>query len=579
MSTDSPTSRALSEVEQIKEASRYLRGTLKGSLADPLTGGISPADQALIKFHGTYLQDDRDARERRQHKKLEPAYSFMVRVRVPGGICLPAQWSKLDELASQYGGDTLRLTTRQAVQFHGVLKQDLQTLIRDVDSVGLDTIAACGDVNRNVICSPDPEASELHAQVYDAALAISRHLTPRTGAYREIWLDGEQVHESGTDEEPIYGRTYLPRKFKIALAIPPDNDVDVFAHDLGFIAIAEHGALAGFDVVVGGGMGMTHGVLATYPQLGRTIGYCPPDEVLEVAEAVVAIQRDFGDRTDRKRARLKYTIDDRGLSWFTDELTRRRGRALEPARPYRFTRNGDRFGWHQGHQGRWNLVLFVENGRVRDLPDRQLLAGLRELARVHAGDFRLTPNQNLIIGMVAPEARAGIQRIVDQYGLDHLQRTSALRRNAMACVALPTCPLAMAESERYLPSLLDHVDELLRRTGLADEQITVRMTGCPNGCARPYLAEIGFVGKGPGTYNLYLGAAFAGDRLNQLYRENIAEPEILRELEALFRHFAQGRQPGEHFGDFVVRTEYVAAVNDGREFHRIPNRDRAAGGG
>ncbi|MFA6109119.1 MAG: assimilatory sulfite reductase (NADPH) hemoprotein subunit [Candidatus Latescibacterota bacterium] len=578
MSTDAGGPGPRSEVEQIKESSGYLRGTLRESLADPLTGGIAQADQALIKFHGTYQQDDRDARERRQERKLEPAYSFMVRIRVPGGMLRPEQWLQLDELAGRYGGDTLRLTTRQAVQLHGVLKRDLQALIRDVNALGLDTIAACGDVNRNVICSPNPESSPLHGRVYETAVAISAQLTPRTGAYREIWIDGEPVHATGGDEEPLYGRTYLPRKFKVALAIPPDNDVDVFAHDLGFIALADGAALTGFNVVVGGGMGQTHGVSTTYPQLGRVIGSCRPEEAVEVAEAVVTVQRDFGDRTDRRQARLKYTIDRQGLDWFTEELARRRGRPLDPAGPFHFTRTGDRYGWQPDGRGRWNLVLFIENGRVRDLPDRRLRTGLRALARVHQGDFRLTPNQNLMLGGVSAEAREAIQRLVDEHGLDS-GTASAVRRHALACVALPTCPLAMAEAERYLPSLLDRVEALLRQTGLERETITLRMTGCPNGCARPYLAEIGLVGKGPGRYNLYLGAGFGGDRLNQLYRENVDEAEILAELERLLGQYAAERHPEEAFGDFVVRQGYVAAVHDGRQFHRVAAADRPAAEG
>jgi sulfite reductase (NADPH) hemoprotein beta-component len=567
MSTDAGVPGPPSEIERLKEASQYLRGTLLQSLADPLTGGLAAADQALIKFHGTYQQDDRDARERRQQRKLEPLHSFMVRIRVPGGVLRPEQWLQLDDLATRYGCESLRLTTRQAVQLHGVLKRDLQALIRDVSQLGLDTLAACGDVNRNVICAANPEASELHAEVYATAAAISRELTPHTGAYREIWLDGQRAHVDGGDEEPLYGRTYLPRKFKIALAIPPDNDVDVFAHDLGFIALrGADGALGGYNVAVGGGMGQTHGVPATYPQLGRVLGACRVDEAVEVATAVVLLQRDLGDRSDRRQARLKYTLDRLGVAAFIAALGRRRGRLLDPAQPYHFNRNGDRYGWQPAGRGRWNLGLYVPGGRVRDVPNSPWRTGLRALVSAHRGDLRLTPNQNLMLSGVTTAARRPLQALLDRHQLSPALH-SPVRQLALACVALPTCPLAMAEAERYLPALLDRFDALLRQEGLADQPITVRVTGCPNGCARPYLAEVALVGKGPGYYNLYLGGSPGGERLNQLYRENIDEAAILAALVPLLRQYAQARQAGEAFGDFVVRMGHVAAVHDGRQFH------------
>jgi sulfite reductase (NADPH) hemoprotein beta-component len=580
MTNDTPTPApgvALTEVERIKAAGRHLRGTIAEGLEDPLTSGIGADDQTLIKFHGIYQQDDRDIRERRRRRKLEAAFSFMVRVRLPGGRCRPDQWLQLDECARAYGGGAIRLTTRQAVQFHGVRKQDLRGLVCALDRVGLDTLAACGDVNRNVMCTPFSGVSAVHTAVHAQAVALSRELTPRTAAYREIWIDGKRVREGAADEEPLYGPTYLPRKFKIALAIPPENDVDVFAHDLGFIAIEEDGALAGFNITVGGGMGMTHGLPSTYPQLGRLIGFCRPEEAVEVARGVVTIQRDHGDRTDRRHARLKYTIDDRGLEWLAGELAARLGRPLAPAKPFRFERTGDRYGWRQGPDGRWFVTLFIENGRLR--ADGAAIEGLRELAGVMKGEFRLTPNQNVMIAGVASEEKAETEAILTRHGLDAGREVSALRRNAMACVALPTCPLAMAESERYLPSLVTKLEEELREAGLAEDEITIRMTGCPNGCARPYLAEIGLVGKGPGTYNLYLGASFAGDRLNQLHRENIGEAEILRDLSGLFRRYAAERTAGERFGDFAVRAGLVAAVTDGRAFHRPPPAAAGSGGG
>ncbi len=557
----------LSDVEHIKAKSNYLRGTITEGLADAVTGAIADDDTNLIKFHGIYQQDDRDLRQERAKQKLEPAYMFMIRVRVPGGVCTPAQWLHMDELARTYANGTLRLTTRQAFQLHGVLKTDLKTTMAKINLGLLDTIAACGDVNRNVMCNPNPYQSAVHAEVYEWAKRISDHLTPQTKAYYEIWLDQQKVAGGEEEPEPIYGKTYLPRKFKTVIAIPPSNDVDVYAHDLGFIAIVENERLVGFNVTVGGGMGMTHGDKATYPRLAEVIGFCKPEQVLMVAEQVVKIQRDYGDRTNRKHARLKYTIADRGIEWFNRELEGRLGWLLKPAYPFEFTSNGDRLGWVKGINGKWHFTLFVQNGRVKDSEDYLLMTGLREIAKVHTGDFRLTANQNVIIANISARQKNRISKIMEHYRLDQNNQYSALRLNSMACVAMPTCGLAMAESERYLPTLITKLEHIINAAGLWDEAITMRMTGCPNGCARPYLAEIGFVGKAPGRYNLYLGAGFAGERLNKMYRENITEEDILRELTPIIQHYAQDRQPGEHFGQFVIRAGYIKAVTQGSAFH------------
>jgi len=548
----------LSPVERIKRDSRLLRGTLADSLADPLTGSIREDDTVLIKFHGSYQQDDRDVREERRRQKLEPAYSFMIRTRLPGGVCTPQQWLALDGIARRHANGTLRLTTRQAFQLHGVIKTDLKTTMAAINAALIDTIAACGDVNRNVLASANPVESRAHAQAYGWAKRLSEHLLPRTRAYHEIWLDGERV--AGTEEvEPIYGPTYLPRKFKAAIAVPPVNDVDVFAHDLGFIAIVEDGELVGFNLAVGGGLGATHGDPTTYPRLADVVGFLKPEHLLAVAEAVVTTQRDFGNRAVRKHARLKYTIDARGLEWFVGEITRRQGFALEPARPFEFTATGDRFGWVEGFDGRWHLTLRIEAGRVADTAEAARLTGLREIARVHRGDFRLTPNQNLIIANVEPSARQFIDALVLRYRLDAHARSTPVRRDALACVALPTCPLAMAEAERYLPGFGRSVERLLEAHGLRDEPLVLRITGCPNGCARPYLAEVALVGKAPGRYNLHLGGDGRGQRLNVLYRENVDEPAILVALDEALRRFAAERHPGERFGDFTWRVGLVAA--------------------
>ncbi len=559
-------SQSPSDVERIKSASNYLRGTLAESLVDPITGAIAEDDTQLSKFHGIYQQDDRELRAERRKQKLEPAYSFMIRVRVPGGVCTPAQWLALDRLADEHANQTLRLTTRQAVQYHGVIKQDLKPTIQGINAVLMDTIAACGDVNRNVMCTPNPVESAAHQHVYGYAAKLSELLTPNTRAYHEIWLDGQRHTSTKEDVEPIYGETYLPRKFKAAIAIPPHNDVDIYTQDLGFIAVIEQGELLGFNVTVGGGMGMSHGEPETYPRLADTLGFCRPDQLNDVAVAVVTTQRDFGDRTNRKHARLKYTIDDRGIDWFRREVQTRCGFNLAPAREVNFTTRGDRYGWKQGADGRWHLTLFIENGRVSDQPGRTLKTGLTAIAKIHQGDFRLTANQNLIVADVPAEQKAAIDALASQHQL-LASSASPLRRNAMACVAFPTCALAMAESERYLPELIGRVDQLIARHGLTEQEIVMRMTGCPNGCARPYAAEIGLVGKGPGKYNLYLGAEFTGTRLNKLYRENIAEPEILSVLDGLLGDYAARRAATETFGDFLVRTGQIAAVANGKDFH------------
>jgi sulfite reductase (NADPH) hemoprotein beta-component len=557
-----------SENEVIKLDSNYLRGGIAHGLRDAITGGLAAADQQLLKFHGIYQQDDRDVRLERQQQKLEPYYSFMVRIRLPGGVCTPAQYLALDHLARTYGGGSLRLTTRQTFQLHTVPKRNLRASVQGLHAALLDSIAACGDVNRNVMCNPNPFVSELHGEIYAWAKRISEHLLPRTHAYHEIWL-GDDLMAGGEprdDAEPMYGRRYLPRKFKIAVAVPPHNDVDVFTNDLGFIAVVDDGGLVGFNVSVGGGMGMTHGEKATYPRLGDVIGMCRPEDAVAVAEAVLTTQRDFGDRKERKHARLKYTIDDRGLEWFKGEVERRLERPLAPARPITFTSTGDRYGWVKGVGDTWHFTLFIMNGRISDHGERPLLDALRAIAEAHHGDLRLTGNQNLIIANVREADKPGIEALLARFGLLRGQR-SGLRLNAMACVALPTCGLAMAESERYLPSLLDKLDAVLAAAGLGDEAIVIRMTGCPNGCARPYAAEIGLVGKNLGKYNLYLGGGFTGDRLNKLYKEMLSDEEIVATLTPIIQRYGRERTPGERFGDFVIRTGYVQPTRQGRDFH------------
>lgn len=556
------TSGGQSPVEEIKRGSRLLRGTIVESLADGATGALADPDTQLIKFHGSYQQDDRDQREERRQAKLEPAYSFMIRTRLPGGVCTPEQWLAMDDIATRYANGSLRLTTRQAFQVHGVIKRDLKPTLAAMNRALVDTIAACGDVNRNVLASANPEVSALHAEAHRWAQRISEHLLPKTRAYHEIWLDGEKVAGGEPEAEPIYGATYLPRKFKTAVAVPPHNDVDVFAQDLGFIAIVDRRRsqrIIGFNVTAGGGLGTTHGDATTYPRLADVLGYVDAAEALAVAEAVVTTQRDFGDRRNRRRARLKYTIDTMGLEAFRAEVERRAGVRFAAAKPYEFTGSGDRFGWTRGEDRHWHLTLRIPAGRIADRPSpagaSRALTGLRRIARLHRGTFRITPNQNLIIASIPEDHRAAFEEILRDHGLDLHDRASPVALDALACVALPTCPLAMAEAERYLPGFLERLEKRLERHGLAGEPLLVRITGCPNGCARPYLAEIGLIGKAPGRYNLHLGGDSSGRRLNVLHRETLDEPAIFDVLDPLFARYARERSAGERFGDFLWRSK------------------------
>ena len=557
--------------EIIKENSRLLRGTIAEGLADVVTGAISEDDSQLTKFHGTYLQDDRDVRPERAKKKLEKAYSFMIRVRLPGGVTTSKQWLALDAIAGTYANHTLRLTTRQTFQFHGVIKSNMKRTMQAMNAALLDTLAACGDVNRNVLATGNPYLSKVHAAAHKLAVEVSEHLLPQTGAYHEIWLDGEEVSDQSgpakKEVEPIYGTHYLPRKFKIVIAVPPSNDVDIFAHDLGYIAIVENGKLVGYNVTIGGGMGMTHGEADTFPRTADVLGFCTPEQAVAVAEKVLTVQRDWGNRNNRKRARLKYTIEDRGLDAYRSEVEKRLGYKLGEPRPYEFTSTGDVIGWAQGTDKKWHLTLFVENGRIKDIPGWSLRTALREIAELHPGGFIVTANQNVIIANVTAKTKSKVEAILQEHGIAIGTALSGIRRNSMACVALPTCGLALAESERFLPELLTALEGSLDKAGLRDNEIVIRMTGCPNGCARPYLAEIGLVGRNPGLYNLYLGAAFNGERLNKLYAEDIDKGRIVGLLEPMFLRYAKEREEGEHFGDYVIRAGYVRATTAGNRFH------------
>ncbi len=555
----------LSEVEKLKYESNFLRGTLIESLANPLTGAIAGGDTQLSKFHGFYQQTDRDLDKERKQQKLEPAFSFLIRVRIPGGVVTPQQWLHIDALSDKYANGTLKLTTRQTFQFHGVIKKNLKNTIKNINESLLDTLATCGDVNRNVMCHANPAESPLYPEAIELAKQIGNQLLPQTRAYHEIWLDEKLIADTREETEPMYGDRYLPRKFKIGIVIPPNNDCDIFSQDLGFIAIAENGKIAGYNVVIGGGLGSTFGNAATYPRTGNVIGFCLPDQVIEAAKQVLLAQRDNGNRQNRRQARLKYTIDRMGLENFVAEVQSRLDFKIEKARPFKFTRNGDNYGWLKGTDGKWHQTYFVEGGRVKNVGNKKLKVALREVAEITDGHFILTGNQNVILAGVSDAMKNKIDEILIKNEVAP-EQISGLRKNSIACVALPTCALAFAEAERYLPSLISKIDTILDKHNLFKEEIVIRMTGCPNGCGRPYLAEIGLIGKSPGYYNLYLGGSFEGTRLNSLYRETIDETEILRELENLIADFAGSRNENERFGDFVLRKNYVKEIKEGKEF-------------
>ena len=567
--------------EGIKDTSNYLRGTILEGLANTSTGSLSADDQQLTKFHGIYQQDDRDIRKERRKKKLEPAYSFMIRVRVPGGVSTPQQWLDMDRIAQEHTNGAIKLTTRQAFQFHGVIKSNLKKSIAEINEALFDTLAACGDVNRNVMCNPNPNQSKVHGEVLQLATEISDHLSPRTGAYHDIWIDdgtGEKVKvtydppkidDIADEEEPIYGKLYLPRKFKTVIAVPPSNDVDIYAHDLGYIAILEgDDKIVGYNVTVGGGMGMTHGNEETFPRLADLLGFCTPEQAVLVGEAVVRVQRDFGNRDVRTNARLKYTVERMGIDAFREEVEKLCGFKLGEPRDFKFEHNGDRYGWIEIHSGNFHYTMFIENGRIYDTDDYPLMTGLREIAKIHDGDFRLTANQNLIIANISPAKKAEIENILEAHKMVDSYERSALRLNSMACVSLPTCGLALAESQRYLPDLITEIDEVIENVGLRHDAITIRMTGCPNGCARPYISEIGFVGRAPGKYNLYLGGGFHGERLSKLYAPSVKGTDAAKILKPIIEDYAKNREEGEHFGDFTIRAGYIKATENGRDFHK-----------
>ncbi len=546
----------LSPIERIKQSSDALRGTLKESLKEPITGALQEDDQSLIKFHGLYQQDDRDRREERSAKKLEWLYSYMIRLRLPGGFLKPDQWIGLHHIAGEHSTGVIKITTRQTIQLHGIYKSAVKPTIKAFDTLKLDSIAACGDVNRNVIVSAHPAFSAIHEEIFKYAETISQMALPKTRAYYEIWLDEEPLVEKQKEKDDLYQDRYLPRKFKIGIAIPPNNDIDVFGNDIGLIAIVENNELKGFNIAAGGGLSTTHGNPNTYARLATLLGFIPPGEkTLKAVYEIITIQRDYGNRSDRKLARLKYTIDRMGIEAFKSELEKRCGFALEPAREYKFSERKDAYGWQQNHEGKWYFTLFIENGRVLDDAGTPLKTALFEVAKTGKANFRFTANQNLILSDILEKDKKEIESILNEFGIIvHNEKASEIRKSAIACVAFNTCPLALAEAQRYLPSLITKIEPILEKHGLFQDDISLRMTGCPNGCGRPYIAEIGLIGTAYGLYNLHIGGDRLGERLNTKYKENLNEEGILTELDRLFDNYSNNKSNGETFGDYANRA-------------------------
>jgi sulfite reductase (NADPH) hemoprotein beta-component len=547
----------LTRNEGLKAGHPLLDGTIHRTLADPSIERFTEDDYEFLKFHGVYQQDDRDKRKVAKH------YIMMVRTKFPGGALTAGQYLACDRLSTQYGENTMRITTRQDFQFHGILKSNLRQTIKELNEALITTVAACGDVERNVMAPPTPATSPLVDEVLAEARKLSDALAPKMPAYHAIWIEGKELDLSAEGNvdfvDPLYGKTYLPRKFKTAFAIPPLNDIDIFTNDLGFVVIEENGRLAGYDVLVGGGMGMSHGNAHTFPRLADLIGFVLPEQLEAVAKAAITIHRDFGDRTNRKHARLKYVLEDRGADWFRIEVEQRAGIKFEPARPFRFTRQGDLLGWHQQTDGNYFLGLYVENGRVRDVEGYQLKTGLRRVMERFAPEARLTASQNILLVNVPADRRSELEQLLSEHGVSANNPFSRTRRASMACPSLPTCGLALAESERVMPNFLNRVEDLLAELGLQDEELIIRMTGCPNGCARPFMAEVAFVGKAPNKYQMYLGGNEASTRLNRLYKESVKGEELIGELRTALARYVREREPGERFGDFCERVLWQPA--------------------
>jgi sulfite reductase (ferredoxin) len=566
----------LSKVEALKAASQYLNLQVAEEINNGTTH-FSEDAATILKFHGSYQQDDRDIRTQMKREGKEKAFEFMVRVRIPGGKCTAAQYLANDHLAQTVGNGTLRITTRQELQLHGVLKTDLATTMRTINEALLSTLAACGDVERNVLCCPAPLGDGVRAAMQADVDRFAAHCSPRASSYFDIWLDGEKVENPalpapepikvatpGDDPtEPIYGKTYLPRKFKTAFALPEDNCTDIHANDLGYLAIVEDGTLVGYNVLVGGGLGTTPSADKTFPYLSKPLAFVTRDQILAIGEGVLKVYRDFGNRSDRKRARLKYIIHDWGIPAFRAKVEEYLGHALADPRPVEVSDVDDHLGWHEQGDGRLWLGIPVENGRIKDAGAFRLATGLRTFFEKYGTPGRFTCQQKVILADLDPAWKAEIEALLEEHGIARVEAVSTVRRWSMACVAFPTCGLAVTEAERALPTIMDRLEVELTKLGLEADRFTVRMTGCPNGCARPYNSDIGLVGRsasknpdgtpGPGTYTIFLGGRTLGDRLNVEFKDYVPFDRVVDELIPVLTRYKAERIAEETFGDFCHR--------------------------
>jgi sulfite reductase (ferredoxin) len=548
---------ALTDVERIKAESLGLRGTLAAELVDTSSATVTHDAERILKFHGSYAQEDRDQRRERKKAGLEPAYNFMIRSKIPGGALTAQQYLVHDELTDRYADGTLRITTRQGFQFHGIMKGNLRASIHALNEALVTTFGACGDVVRNVMTCPAPLPGSVRAEVLQWAQRVSNETLPATRAYHEIWVEGTAVTVEAAEPDALYGERYMPRKFKIAFAFPDDNCTDILTNDLGFLVIADGDKLRGFNVLVGGGLGQTHGKSETFPRLADPLGFVTTDDLLAVTRAVVAVQRDYGNRVNRKRARMKYLIEERGLPWFRSEVERHLGKPLAQPLDVSVSAIQDHLGWHDQGDGRWFRGVWVENGRIKDAGDLRLRTALRTIVQRFRPDVRLTAQHNVLLTNLAPEHRADVDSILKEHGVKAIEELTPARRFEMACPALPTCGLAVSEAERVFPVVIDQLEALLHELEIDTTEITARMTGCPNGCARPYTADLAFVGRSLGKYVVYIGGNMEGTRLATIYADLITLDQLIPTVRPLFERFKAEKSADERFGDFWTRVGLV----------------------
>ena len=555
MSTDTPK---LSPVESIKEESRFLKGTISEEIADS-TDHFNASNIQLLKFHGTYQQDDRDLRTERKKAGLGKAFSMMVRLRIPGGRITSDQFLSMLDLCEEMGNSTMKITTRQTIQLHGVVKDQLRPTIHRINEIALSTLAACGDVNRNIMCCPAKRVGHVHAELERLTDELTEAMAPKTTAYHEIWVTDPETGEKslqggGQEVEPLYGPTYLPRKFKMGIALPEDNCIDIYTQDIGLLAIVRDDQIVGYNVLVGGGMGTTPAKKTTYPALAKRMAFAKPEQVVGVCQAILKVQRDNGNREDRKLARMKYLVDKWGVEKFRAEVEEYLGHPLEDCTEDDVSGVDDHMGWQPQGDGKWSYGLNIENGRLYDNDDLQLKGALRSVCREFQTEIRMTGHQSVIFTDIEEGDKEKLVGLIKQHHVPTTEETSTVRRWSMSCVALPTCGLAITESERRLPGIIDALEQPLAKLGLGEERFTIRMTGCPNGCARPYNADMALVGKAKDRYTFFVGGGWLGNRLGYIYKDLVPDDVIVDEMIGVFAAFKANRLDGESLGEFCARV-------------------------